>query len=157
MGKARNLQQFRKGVRARLLQHPTDKARPEFRYSECSGFAEYLLRRDPQHFGTAENLHDIRIVGRDCLRIDSGQILQHPDYGRIIVSKYIQFQHVIMDGVEVEVGRFPLRVLRIGRELDRCEIIDIHVVRNDDDAAGMLSGRPFHARAAFCQPVDFRR
>ena len=71
---ARNLQQFRKCVRVRLLQHSADKARPEFWYAERSGFAEYLVRRDAQHLGAAEYLHDFRIIWRDRLRIDSGKV-----------------------------------------------------------------------------------
>ena len=72
VGKTGNLQQFRKCVRTCLLQHSPDKARPEFGNSECTGFTEYLFRRDTQYISTAENLHDIRIIGWDRLGIDSG-------------------------------------------------------------------------------------
>ena len=39
--------------------------------------------------------------------------------------------------------RQPFRIWIVGRKLNRCKIVNIHSLRNNDDTAGMLSGRFF--------------
>src|SRR5699024_9036439 len=70
-------------------------------------------------------------------------------------AEYIELEKVVVDRVEVEMRRFPLCCSIICRILYRREIVYIHVIRNNDDSARMLSRRPFDTRAAQYKPVDF--
>ena len=71
------------------------------------------------------------------------------------MSEDIQFQDIVMNRMEIKVGRFPLRILIIRWVLDRGEIIDIHIVGNNDDPPRVLTSRPFDACGTFCQAIDF--
>lgn len=59
------------------------------------------------------------------------------------MSEQIEFQHIVVNLVEVEMRGPPRCRNVVGRVLDRREIVNVHVVRNDDDSSRMLSGRPF--------------
>src|SRR5699024_11448512 len=90
----------------------------------------------------------LRIIHRQCFRVDAREILQHTDHSRIIVAEYIELEKVVVDRVEVEMRRLPLCCSIICGILYRREIVYIHVIRNNDDSARMLSRRPFDTRAA---------
>ena len=56
-----------------------------------------ILRCDPQRLRAVEKLHDILVVKSYLRGIKSRQILKSPDHGRIIVSKNIELQQVMID------------------------------------------------------------
>ena len=51
--------------------------------------------------------------------------------------------------------RFPFRLNIIRRILYRREIEDVHIIRDDDDAPRVLSGRPLDPAASKDEAVDF--
>ena len=59
------------------------------------------------------------------LRIQAGQVLQHTDHGRIIVSENIQLQQVVVDGVVIKMGRDDVRGHIVGRMLHRRKGMDL--------------------------------
>ena len=59
------------------------------------------------------------------------------------MAQDIKFQDVVVDLMEIEVCRLPVCKRIVGRILHRGKIMDVHVQRNDDDAAGVLTGRSF--------------
>ena len=107
-----------------------------------------LLRRNAERFDGVEEAHDFRIVHRNRRRIDAGQILQHPHHRRIVVPENIELEQVRVEGMVIEMGRFPLRVFVVGRELNRRNVFDVDIIRNDDDPARMLAGASLDARTA---------
>ena len=71
------------------------------------------------------------------------------------MSEYIELQQVVVDAVVVKVRGD--RVVHIVRGmLDRREGADLLPVRQDDDAAGMLSRRTSHLCTALGQTLDLR-
>ena len=64
------------------------------------------------------------------------------------MSENIQLQKVLIDLVIIEVSRYDVSVPLVCRFLYRTELIYLVVIRNDDDTARMLSGRPLDACAA---------
>ena len=70
------------------------------------------------------------------------------------MAEHIELEEVVLHAVifEMRGDGFALGVVR--RVLDRAEILDVHIVRHDDEAAGMLTRRAAHADAARRQAVD---
>ena len=54
--------------------------------------------------------------------------------------------------MKVEVGGQNIAVCLIRRMLDRREIVHLIIRRDNDHAAGMLTGGALDTGAAFCQP-----
>ena len=65
------------------------------------------------------------IIQWNFLRIDSGQILQHTNHRRIIVSENVELQQVVVDRVIIEMRRDRVRRHIIRRMLYRCKGIDL--------------------------------
>ena len=84
----------------------------------------------------------------------SGQILQHTDHRRIIVSENIELQQVVVDGMVIEMRRYRVRRHIVCRMLHRGKGIDLLSDRQNNDTARMLSGGPAHADTALHDPVD---
>ena len=61
-----------------------------------------------------------------------------------------------MNRVEVEVCRLPFRTHIVCRILNRTNIVNIHIVRYDDDPTWVLSGRPFDTGDTTDETIDFR-
>ena len=87
--------------------------------------------------------------------MEPGQILQHTDHGRIIMSENIQFQEVVVNLVIIKVRRD--RVFILGRVLNRCKCVNLLSVGQNDDTARMLPGRFPDADTAIRQALDLRR
>src|SRR5690606_12027600 len=60
-----------------------------------------------------------------------------------------------MDGMKIEMRRFPFRVSIVSRILDRRKIVNFHIVRHNDNPARMLPGRSFYTSQALNKPIDF--
>ncbi len=58
-----------------------------------------------------------------------------------------------MNRVEIKVGGFPGRTLVISRVLNRRKVVDVHVIRHNDDPSWVLTGRPLDARRSLGEPV----
>ena len=56
------------------------------------------------------------------------------------MSKNIQFQKVMVNGMIIEMGCNNLGCLVIGRMLNRCEGINLFTMGHNNDTAGMLTG-----------------
>ncbi|CRF29628.1 Uncharacterised protein [Streptococcus pneumoniae] len=63
------------------------------------------------------------------------------------MSQYIEFEDVLIDIVEVKVSGLPFSRDIICWILDRRKIVDIHIVRNNNDSPRVLA----------CCPLDTRR
>jgi len=55
------------------------------------------------------------------------------------MTQYIEFEDVLIDIVEVKVGGLPFSRHVIRWILDRSKVVDIHVVRNNNDSPRVLS------------------
>ena len=72
------------------------------------------------------------------------------------MAQDIKLQKVVRKVVIFEMGRTPGGVFIIGRVLDRRDIFDFHVVRQNHDTAGMLAGGTLDAFTARCQSLPLR-
>ena len=72
------------------------------------------------------------------------------------MAQNIHFQNIVMDRVEIKVGRFPSGILIVGRILNRRKVVNIHVGWHDQNPCRMLSSRPLDPSGAFSQAIDFR-
>ena len=71
------------------------------------------------------------------------------------MAQDVHLQNIVVDRVEIEVGRFPGRRLVVGRVLNRREVVNFHVVGHDDDPGRVLAGRPLDPGRPAGQPVLF--
>ena len=83
-----------------------------------------------------------------------GDIFQHTDHGRIIVSQNIQLQQVRIDRMVIKMGGDNIGIHIICRMLYRSEGVDIFTKRKNDDTARMLSGGTTDTCASLHDPVD---
>ena len=142
--------------RLRLLQHSAREARAEFRDGDGADRPQNGVVFIAQHLAGREDRHGILIVERDFLRVDAGHVLQHTDHGRVIVAQHIELQEVFLHGVIFKMRRDPFGVLVVRRVLHGAEVPDLVLLRNDDEAAGVLAGRALDVDAAERQPVLLR-
>ena len=64
------------------------------------------------------------------------------------MAEHIELEEVVLHAVVFKVGRDRVGVLRVGGVLHGGEILDIQIVRHDDQAARVLPRRAAHADAA---------
>ena len=144
-------------LRLRVNEHLAREARVELGNGDRAGRAEQVVVLKAQHLRRGENAHRIRIVERDRAGVHAGEILEHTDHRRVIVAEHIELEEVILHAVIFKVRGYGVAVLRVGRVLHGAEILDLQIVRHDDQAAGVLARRAAHADAACRQAVDLRR
>ena len=70
------------------------------------------------------------------------------------MSKNIQFQKVMVNGMIIEMGGNNLGCLVIGRMLNRCEGINLFTMGHNNDTAGMLTGCTSDTDASAGNPVQ---
>ena len=144
-------------LRLRVNEHLAREARVELGNGDRAGRTEQIVVLKAQHLRRGENAHRIRIVERDRAGVHAGEILEHTDHRRVIVAEHIELEEVILHAVIFKVRGYGVAVLRVGRVLHGAEILDLQIVRHDDQAAGVLARRAAHADAACRQAVDLRR
>ena len=92
-----------------------------------------------QRLARVEQAHRLRVVKRDLLRVDAGEVLEVLDHGRVIVTELIELQEVCVDGVVLEMGGNDIGIRVIRRMLYRTDIVDLDLLRHDNNAARMLT------------------
>ena len=91
----------------------------------------------------------------DLQRVGTRHILQLADHGRHIVTENVELQQVFIDLVIVKMRRDDVCRRVVRRMLYRTKLINLVVVRTDNDSARVLPGRPFHARTMLRQTLFF--
>ncbi len=134
----------------------TREAGAEFRDGDGADRPQNGVVFIAQHLAGREDRHGILIVERDFLRVDAGHVLQHADHGRVIVAQHVELQEVFLHGVIFKMRRDPFGVLVVRRVLHGAEVPDLILLRDDDEAAGVLAGRALDADAAERQAVLLR-
>ena len=84
---------------------------------------------------------------RDFAQIDVGQQTLHAESDGVDVAKLVKLQNAVMHAREFVMGRQPFCLRIVCGVLEGGEIKDVHVGRDDDDAAGMLARRAFDPSA----------
>src|SRR5665647_1983934 len=79
------------------------------------------------------------IMKRNLQRINASHILKLTDHRRHIMSKYIQFQKIFIDGMVVKMRRNGFSRCVIRRMLNGTEFIDFMPSGNYDDSSRMLA------------------
>ena len=114
-----------------------------------------LLLSHTQNVCSRKERHDTSVIHRNVIWINTRQVLKLPNHGRIIVSKNIKLEDIFIDIVEVEVGGLPLGGHIVSWILDRCKVINIHVVRDNNDSTRVLSSRPLDSGSSLRQTLNF--
>ena len=103
VGKAGNTDQIRKTGWLCLLNHSDYKICSKLRNSQTSKrTSSNILRFDSQCLRTGKQGHYLFIIQRNILGVCIGQILQHTDDRRIIVSQNVQFKKVSVNGMIIK-------------------------------------------------------
>ena len=146
MGKSRDTHQIRKCFRRSVDQHLHRKICTKLRNSKCTKLrAADVLRFDTKCFRIMEQRHNIFIIQRNRLRIQSGQIFQTTNHRRIIMTENIKFQQVMVDGMVLKMCCNNIGCCVVRRMLDRRERINLLMLWQHDHTTRMLSGCTFHA------------
>ena len=66
----------------------------------------------------------------------------------------IQLQHVLIDIVEVKVSCLPSSSYIISRILNRCKIIDIHIIWNNNDTTWVLTCISLNPSSTHSQTIN---
>ena len=139
-----------------IHQHTAGKTGVELRDRHRAGGTQQLVIFKAQHLGGCKDAHGIGVVQRNGLGVDTGQILQHFDHGGVIVSQHIQLQQVVLHTVILKMGGHRIGILGIGRMLNGSKVLHIHIVGNNHQTAGVLTGGTAHTHAALRQAVRLR-
>ena len=146
-----------KTLRLRVDEHLTREAGAEFRDADRAGLADdRVVIRQAERRRAAEDAHRLRVVERDLARVDAGHILEHTDHGRVIMTELVELEQVCLHAVIFKVGGDDVAVRVVGRMLHGAEIRDVHILRDDDESAGVLAGRALDADAAERKAVHLR-
>ena len=150
MGQTGNPHQIRKIFRFGIDQHLHREVCTKLRNAKRPELtAAEILRSDTERLRVLEETHDLlRIQWNILNRVESRQILQHTNHGRIIVSENIEFQQVVVDRVVIEMRRDGTCRHIVRRVLHRCKRVNLLSEGQYDDTARMLSGGTPHADAA---------
>ena len=114
-----------------------------------------MIRGNAQRRCILEQTHHLGVIQRNLGGLDSRQILEHTNHGRIIVSQNIQFQQVVVDGVIVKMGGDGVRGHIIRRMLHRGKGVNVLSHRQNNDTAGVLTGTSPDSGTPCDNPVDF--
>ena len=158
VAEARDTYEVREVLRLRILNHLHREGGTELRDPETAELdAVDVFRSDVQCFRRSKEAHHLFIIERDVIdRIDSRQVLETPDHGRVIVSEDVELQQVMVDLMVIEVGGDDRAGNIIGRMLYRGEGVDLLAMRQHDDTARVLARGPAYADAALYETVDLR-
>ena len=155
--KTRYLQKIRKILRFCFLEHSLSKRCAEFGQTPCAELAAHdILRLQSERFACQEQIVN-RAVRRIHLRGgNAGIAFQNLQFCRHIMSELVELQNGFMQIGELKVRGDDIGIRCVRRMLDRREIVHLVFARNNDDAAGMLSGCALDSDHAVDQTVNFR-
>ncbi|CAN4043737.1 NADP-specific glutamate dehydrogenase, partial [Dysosmobacter welbionis] len=136
-----------------IHQHLPGESGVELRDRHGAGGAQNLVVLVSQHFAGGEDGHGVRVIQGNLAGVDTGQILHHADHGGVIVSQHVQLQEVCLHRVVFKMSGDGVGVVGVRRVLDRAEVLHVHIVGNDHQAAGVLTGGPAGAHAAQGQAI----
>ena len=155
MSKSRDPDQIRKILWLGINKHLHGKVCTKLRHTQTAKLApSNILRSDAQSFCAGKKGHNLFAVKRDLLGILFGQILQHTDHGRIIVSQNIKLQKVSVNGMIVKMRGNDVAVFVICRMLYRCEFFDFLAFWQNNDSSRVLACGTPNACASLNYPVD---
>ena len=154
MGKSRDTHQIRKRFRRSVDQHLHRKICTKLRNSKCTKLrAADVLRFDTKCFRIMEQRHNIFIIQRNRLRIQSGQIFQTTNHRRIIMTENIKLQQVMVDGMVLKMCCNNICIHIICRMLDCGKFINLMFMRYYDNSTRMLACGSLYTRTAFRQTL----
>ena len=157
VGETRKAHEGREFVRLGVDKHLAGEVRAELRDADGAGLAnDGVVVGQAQHLRGLENAHGVVVVKGDLPRVDAGGVLEHADHGRVIVAQLVELEEVCLHAVVLEMGRDDVAVRVVRRVLDGAEISDVHVLRDDNEAAGVLARRALDADAALREAVFLR-
>ena len=150
---AGNRNQLGKGRGMRLLDHAAHELCTKLRHRQTAEIAQNgvgvrVFARVLQRLARMEQAHRVRVVKRNLLCVDAGQVFQMLNHGRIIVSQLVELQKVRVDRVIFKMGGDDIRIRVICGMLHRTDIVNLDFLGHDNYAAGMLPRCAAHARAA---------
>ncbi len=155
MGQTGNANQIRKVFRLGIPEHLHNKICTKFRNPKTSQVTSHqIIRRYSQCAGIRKQRQYHRIIQADGNGVYSGNILQHTDHGRIVVSQYIKFQQVVVNGVVVKMGSDNRCFHIIGRMLHRCKCVNIPAHRKYYDTSRVLAGSSPDSHTALQQSFN---
>ena len=158
MGEAGDANEVGKGPWLRLEKGSPSCLRSEFRQTESPRFLLEDVVLQMQGIGRPEKGEGFRIVDLDLsvdlLERDAAIVAHHLDRLRIDMSEHVELQDVVVDGMEIVMGRLPGRIDFVGGILDGSEVIDFHLIRMTMTPPWVLSCRPFDIHAALGDAVD---
>ena len=153
MRKSADTDEVAEFFRFRIVEHLAGERRAEFRNAERAGCSAEFLRCNAERFRRGEYAHCRRVVERNAARVAVRDIFQHFDYGRVIMAEYVEFNKTAADGMVIEMRRYRIGVVVVGRALYRREMVYVHIARDNHDAARVLAGGAFYAGAAVNEAV----
>ena len=122
-----------------FIDHASDKVGSKLWNPQHSRRRPDLLRCYAKHISPRKECHHAFVIHRNFIRVNPRQVLEFSNHGRIIMPQYIEFEDVLVDIMEVKVSGLPFSRHIIRWILDRRKVVDIHVVRNNNDSPGVLS------------------
>ena len=92
VGQAGNTDHVRKALRLRIPKHLHNEFRSQFGKSQRTEIAAVqVIRRNAECFRRSEQGNHLRVIHRDFLRGNTGQILQETHHRRIIMAENVEF------------------------------------------------------------------
>ena len=139
--------------------HLAGERRAEFRDADGAGLADdRIVVRQAEDGGGGEDRHRVRVGEGYLLCVDAlaellGHVLHHADHGRVIVAELIELEEVCLHAVIFKMRGDYIAVRVIRRVLHGAEVRHVHILRDDDKAAGVLAGRALDADKPLSETV----
>ena len=133
-------------------QHLAGEARAELGYAYGAGLADDgVVVGQTQRLGGAEDAPRLRVVQRYLAHVDAGHVLEHLEHGRVIVTQLVELEEVVLHAVVFKVGGDDAAARVVGGVLHGAEVLDLHVLRDDDQTSRVLTRRALYADKSRCQ------
>ena len=127
-------------------QHLAGEARAELGYAYGAGLADDgVVVGQTQRLWRAEDAPRLRVVQRYLAHVDAGHVLEHLEHGRVIVTQLVELEEVVLHAVIFKVGGDDTAARVVGGVLHGAEVLDLHVLWDDDQTARVLTRRALYA------------
>ena len=156
MGKTCNTYQVRKIFRLGINKHLHGEICTKLRNSKTAKLtASNILRADSQCLSSRKQRHNISLIQGNSPCADTGQVFQHTDHSRIIVTQYIKFQKISINGMIIKMCGNDIAVHIIGWMLDRCKLLDLLTHWKYDDTSRVLACGTANSSTPLYDSVNF--